>query len=150
MAITPELCHWNGRCRAQMCLLHTHTQIPTHWHQPPSLFSGKARVNITKISPVHAWHQFGYLRPESRLLRHKNAKQYRQIEQHTENLTSTKKSFPRRDSKHNSHQGNQQASLNFFHVLRNSLPGTLCTGLPPRLPALFRLLDTALQRKLQM
>lgn len=101
MTIRLELCCWNGIIfRAQMCLLHTHWH--PHTHNAPSPPSGKARVNLTKISPFHARHQFGYLRPDSRLLRQKNVSQYHQTEQHTEHLNSTKKSFPRSDSKHNS------------------------------------------------
>lgn len=60
----------------------------THWHHhhDPSLPSSKARVNIIKISPFHAWYQFGYLGPQFRLFGQRNVQQYNK----TEHLTSTK------------------------------------------------------------
>lgn len=38
------------------------SSTPTHWHHhhDPSLPSSKARINIKKISPLHAWYHFRY------------------------------------------------------------------------------------------
>lgn len=58
-----------NQARFVLLLCKDVSPTPTHWHhhQDPSLPSSKASVNITKINPFHAWYQFGYSGPQSRL-----------------------------------------------------------------------------------
>lgn len=93
----------------------------THIRNPPTLPPLPVTTLWSGMSPFHAWHHFEYWGLEFRLFRQKNEKQYHQTEQHPEHLMSTKKSFPRTDSKHNNHQAKQQASSSFFPCAQKQL-----------------------------